>query len=132
MELLTADYVLAGLMIVLAVMGLFRGLSGTLGFLAAVLAGLVAATFGWSLSADWFEPVWQRVLAVLVATLLVFGIVRMLVKRMVNGLLAQPADAVFGFLVGVLTWAAVVVAWAYSGAFLEYSAVATEVARYVR
>lgn len=132
MELLPADYVLGGLMIVLAVMGLFRGLSGTLAFLAALLAGMAVATFGWHLSADWFEPLWQRAAVVLVATLLAFGLVRMIVRRLVHGLLAQPADAVFGFLTGALTGCAVIVAWAFSGLLLEYSAVVSEVARYVR
>ena len=38
MNLLPADYALGGLAIALAVLGLFRGLSGTLAFLMATLA----------------------------------------------------------------------------------------------
>ena len=78
-----------------------------------------------------FEHLWVRALAVLAGLLVVFGIVRALVRRFVNGLLAQPADAIFGFLAGVLLVALVAVGWAVSGLFLEYSYIASELARYV-
>lgn len=119
-------------MIVLAVMGLFRGLSGALGFLAASMAAAAAGTFGWPLSETWFAEVWQRGAVVLVAVLISFGLVRLLVKKAVNGLLSQPSDAIFGCLVGILTGVLLLAAWAYSGFWTEYSALATEVARYVR
>ena len=78
------------------------------------------------------DAVWMRGAAVLVGTLLVFGIVRFVVKRTVNGLLAQPSDALFGFLVGAVAGALLIVAWGFGGFALEYSNLAAEAARYVR
>ena len=69
--------------------------------------------------------------AVLVALLVAFGIVRALVRRFVNGLLAQPADAIFGFLTGLVVVALLLAGWAFSGLYLEYSFLASEFARYV-
>ena len=132
MELLPADYALLALMTVLAVLGLFRGFSGTLAFLVAAASAAASAALGWRLSAEWLDAVWMRAAAVLVGTLLVFGLVRLFVKKTVNGLLAQPSDAIFGFLVGLLSGGLVVAAWAFSGWALDYSNLASEVARYVR
>ena len=127
-----ADYVLCGLTIVMAVLGLFRGFSGTLGFVLAALAATLTATFGWTLSVSFTEVTWQRAGAVLVATLLAFGLVRMIVKKLVNGLLAQPSDAILGFLIGAALGVLVLVAWAHSGLYLEYSQLAKELSAYVR
>ena len=127
-----ADYILCGLTIVMAVLGLFRGFSGTLGFVLAAIAATLTATFGWSLSASFTEVTWQRAGAVLVATLLAFGLVRLIVKKLVNGLLAQPSDAIFGLLIGVALGAVALLAWAHSGLYLEYSHLAKELSAYVR
>ena len=132
MEFLPADYALLGLVTVCAVTGLFRGFSGTLAFLVALVAAAGSAALGWRLSTEWFDAVWMRGAAVLVGTLLVFGIVRFVVKRTVNGLLAQPSDALFGFLVGAVAGALLIVAWGFGGFALEYSNLAAEAARYVR
>ena len=127
-----ADYILCGLTIVMAVLGLFRGFSGTLGFVLAAIAATLTATFGWSLSASFTNVTWQRAGAVLVATLLAFGLVRMIVKKLVNGLLAQPSDAILGFLIGAALGVLVLVAWAHSGLYTEYSHLAKELSAYVR
>lgn len=127
-----ADYALCGVTIVMAVLGLFRGFSGTLGFVLGAVAAAFAASFGWVHSASFTDVAWQRGAGVLVATLLAFGIVRLVVKKLVNGLLAQPSDAIFGFLIGAALGILVLVAWAYSGAYLEYSTLAQEAAAYVR
>ena len=132
MQLLPADYVLCGLAIVMAVTGLFRGFSGTLAFLLASALAALAAGFCWTLSASYSDVVWMRAVGVLVATLLAFGLVRFVVKKIVNGLLAQPADAIFGMLAGAIAGALLVVAWAWSGVYLEYSNLARGVAAYVR
>ena len=126
-----ADYVIAGLAVVSAVLGLFRGFSGTLAFCLATAAAGVVGSVGWRVSEPWFEQLWARGLAVLVALLLAFGIVRVLVRRFVNGLLAQPADAIFGFLTGFIIVALLLAGWAVSGLFLEYSFLASELAAYV-
>ena len=129
---LPADYALCGLTIVMAVLGLFRGFSGTLGFALGAIAALVTASFGWTYSASLTTVMWQRGTGVLVATLLAFGLVRLIVKKLVNGLLAQPSDAVFGFLIGAALGVLILVAWAHSGIYLEYSILAKEAAAYVR
>ena len=127
-----ADYAICGITIVMAVLGLFRGFSGTLGFVLGAVAAAFAASFGWTYSASFTDVAWQRGAGVLVVTLLAFGIVRLIVKKLVNGLLAQPSDAIFGFLIGVALGVLILVAWAYSGAGLEYSTLAKEASAYVR
>ena len=129
---LPADYALCGITVVMAVLGLFRGFSGTLGFVLGAVAAAFAASFGWAYSASFTDVAWQRGAGVLVATLLAFGVVRLIVKKLVNGLLAQPSDAIFGFLVGAALGVLILAAWAYSGAYLEYSTLAKEAAAYVR
>ena len=131
-NLLPADYAICGITVVMAVLGLFRGFSGTLGFVLGAVVAVFAASFGWVYSVSFTDVVWQRGAGVLVVTLLAFGIVRLIVKKLVNGLLAQPSDAIFGFLVGAALGILVLVAWAYSGAYLEYSTLAREVSAYVR
>ena len=131
MILLPADYVLIAFVLGWAVLGLFRGFSGSVAFLAGVvIAGLFAVT-GWRYSADYLSVAWQRGLATFVATLIVFGIVRFLIGRFVNKLLAQPADAIFGFLIGAAVGCLPMVVWALSGFCLEYSTLASEIAGYV-
>lgn len=132
MELLAADYCIGALAVVMAVLGLFRGLSGTLAFAAASAAGLFVASFGWSYSATLTAVTWQRAGGVLLASLLSFALVRIVVKRLVGGMLAQPSDAIFGMLAGVAIAALVVLAWAWSGMYVEYSRVVQEVAAHVR
>ena len=132
MELLPADYALCGLTLVLAVTGLFRGFSGTLAFVLATASAVLAGMFGWTYSESFTPVVWMRVAGTLVGTLLVFGLVRMIVKKLVNGLLAQPSDALFGMAIGVLCGAVVLVAWSSSGLYPEYSNLVKAVAPYVR
>ena len=127
---LPADYVLCGLTLVMAVLGLFRGFSGTLGFFVAALAAAFVGPFGWTYSASLTSVTWQRAVGVLVATLLAFGLVRLVVKKLVNGLLAQPSDALLGLLLGVGFGAALLVAWAHSGMYLEYSHLAKVLSSY--
>ena len=129
---LPADYALCGLTVVMAVLGLFRGFSGTLGFVLGAIAALFTASFGWTYSASLTAVMWQRGTGVLVATLLAFGLVRLMVKKLVNGLLAQPSDAVFGFLIGAALGVLILVVWAHSGIYLEYSTLAKEASVYVR
>ena len=126
MEFLVADYCIGAVAVVMAVLGLFRGFSGTLAFAAASAAGLFVASFGWAYSATLTAVTWQRVGGVLFVSLLAFALVRIVVK------LAQPSDAIFGMLAGVAIAALVVLAWAWSGMYVEYSRVVQEVAAHVR
>ena len=132
MELLPADYVLLGLTGVMALMGLFRGFSGTLAFFLASAAAAVAGPMLWTYSATVSDQVWVRGLGVGLATLLMFGLVRLIVKKCVNGLLSQPSDAIFGFLVGIAFGIAVVAVWGYAGVYLEHSNLATTAAGYLK
>ena len=116
----------------MAVLGLFRGFSGTLAFAAASAAGLFVASFGWAYSAAFTAVAWQRAAGVALATLLSFALVRIIVKRVVNGMLAQPSDAIFGMLTGLAMAALLVLAWAWSGVYVEYSCLVQEVASHVR
>ena len=132
MTFLPADWVICAIAAVAAITGLFRGFSGTLAFFIAVAVAALMASFGWGYSLNFTAVTWMRGGIVLVATLLIFGIVRLLVKKLVNGLLSQPSDAIFGFLVGALFGAILLAGWAYSGMYLEYSNLAREVSGYVR
>lgn len=132
MQLLPGDYVLCGLTLVLAVTGLFRGFSGTLAFVLATVAAGGAGVLGWPYSASFTPVVWMRGAGTLVVTLLVFGLVRLTVKKLVNGLLAQPSDALFGAAIGALVGALLLCLWAYTGFHIEYSRLAQELAPYVR
>lgn len=132
MTFLGADYALACFTVIAAVTGLFRGFSGTLAFLLALAAAGAVFGFGWPYSQTFTQEVWMRALAVLVAALLVFGAVRCVVKKCVNGLLSQPADSLFGMLAGLCAGVLAVGAWAYSGMFLEYSNLAGMAAGFLR
>lgn len=124
----TADYAIVAFTCVMAVMGLFRGLSGMIAFIAATVVSVFAASFGWSYSAQFSDVVWIRAIGDLVATLIVFGLIRLIIKKAVNGLLSQPSDSIFGMLTGLLSGTLLVLAWAKSGIYLEYSNLAKEVA----
>ena len=102
MTLLSADYVILSVAAAAGIAGLFIGFSGALAFLAATSVAALGGRTVWMFGAPYFEAAWTRGLVTLLAALVVFGIVRWAVKRMVNGLLKQPADAVFGFLVASL------------------------------
>ena len=130
-DLQTADYILCGATIVAAVTGLFRGFSGTIAFALASAAAAVTGSLGWTRSAELTDVLWQRGAGVLVVSLLVFGIVRLVVKKLVNGLLAQPSDAILGAVLGTALGAAVLLVWAYSGLYTEYSALVRAVAAYI-
>ena len=132
MQLLPADYVLCGITLVMAVTGLFRGFSGTLAFMLATVAAAGAGFLGWPYSASFTPVLWMRGAGTLVGVLLVFGLVRLIVKKLVGGLLAQPSDALFGAVIGSLVGVLLLVLWSYTGFHIEYSNLAQEIAPYVR
>lgn len=98
-----ADYVILSASAIAGVAGLFIGFSGAAAFLAATVIGALSGRVVWSLSANFLETSWTRGLATAVVTLLIFGFSRWAVRRIVNGLLKQPADSCFGFLVSAIT-----------------------------
>lgn len=107
MTLEPADYVVLSTTVITAVFGLFIGFSGTLAFFAGALLAVACGFFAWDPSADLIANSWLRALAVGVASLLVFGLVRFVVKKSVHGFVAQPGDAILGALVSALTGATV-------------------------
>jgi len=107
MQFYTADYVLGAVTLVAAILGMFGGFSGALGFCAGVAAAGAAGKFGYGYVAAYCSTQWMSALATLVISLVAFGVARAIVRRIVKGLLAQPADAIFGFLVAAVTGAAV-------------------------
>ena len=99
----TADYVILTASAIAGVMGLFIGFSGTMAFLAATIVSALAGKVVWALSAGYLATNWSRGLATVLITLLIFGLVRWAVRRIVNGLLKQPADSIFGFLLAAVS-----------------------------
>lgn len=128
MVLQAADYAIIAFTSVMAIMGLFRGLSGMIAFIAATVVSVFAASFGWTYSAEFSEVVWIRAIGDLVATLIVFGLIRLIIKKAVNGILSQPSDSIFGMFLGLISGTLVVITWAKSGVYLEYSNLVKEVA----
>ena len=129
--MLPGDWALGAIALTLAVMGIFRGFSGSLSFVAASASATTAAMFFWGYLTRWDMQTWVRGAITLTLSLLVFGLIRTIVKRFVHGLLAQPADAIFGFVVGLVVSAIVILAWAASGIGLEYSNIVREVSQHV-
>lgn len=127
-EMLPMDWVLAGFVLSMAVMGLFRGFSGTLAFMVAIAAASVAGFKAWELAPNWIGQLWMCGAATLMVVLIVFGIVRLIVKKVVNGILAQPSDAIFGFVAGAVAGLVVIFVWAKTGLYTEYSNIVMEVA----
>lgn len=103
MELLTADYVALIIALAGAVIGLFIGFSGALAFLCGSCVAGALATFAFPALAQEIANVWARGIAVGIAALIAFGLVRFLVRKLVHGLLAQPGDAIFGSIVAAVT-----------------------------
>lgn len=114
MALGTSDYVILGVSVAAAILGAFGGFSGALAFLAGVGAAVAALRFGWPILDARIQTPWLLAVAALVCALLVFGAVRLVVKKTVNHLLAQPADAIFGFLIAALAGFAAAIAGAYA------------------
>lgn len=113
MNLATADIVILCVAAGGLVLGGFFGFSGALAFVAGAVAASLVGHFGWPFLGGFFVSTWARVLALVVLTLLSFGIVRALVRKMSGLMLAQPADFIFGALIGAATAGVLAVATAW-------------------
>ena len=129
--LLPADYGLLALVGLLGLLGLFRGLSGVLAFIAGSVTAVFICIWGWNAPFLAEYELWKKGLAVALAGLLGFGLVRLLVKFSINKLVSQPSDAIFGCVLGILTGGLVIVGWALSGLGLEYSNLVNLIIPYV-
>lgn len=105
MDLFVADYVLLALIAFFAVFGLFNGFSGGLAFLLGQVAAYFCGRFTWAPTGDFMTNVYLRGITVGIVALFAFFLTRMLVKRLVRGLVAQPADAIFGTILYAITGA---------------------------
>ena len=103
-----ADYGFMALAIILVVMGLFRGASGFFAFVSALAGAAAAAMCLWPYTASFSQELWVRSAIELVSVLLVYGVLRMIIKKVVNGLLSQPSDSIFGVLIALLFSALIV------------------------
>lgn len=98
-----SDYAILATSLFGVVVGLFIGFSGALAFLCGAIAAGAFATIAFPFLAGEIANVWVRGILVGVAALLVFGLVRLIVRKLVHGLLAQPGDAIFGALISALS-----------------------------
>jgi uncharacterized membrane protein required for colicin V production len=106
------DWFLVAVTAFLTVVGLFKGLSGQLGSLVGMVAGVAAGYLlfdpisGFVSGGNWVSgDVAQKALAGildLVVALVVFGVVMRIVAKFVSFLIPQPMDAVAGGFVGLL------------------------------
>lgn len=127
MDLLPLDYVLGGAGIFLALLGLLRGFSGELGSACGWAAAAATAYFGWNGLQERLPERWQLAAAVLVATLVVFGLVRVTVAKLVHLALARPTDAFLGLLLGFAKVAAAVVLLVRFQVATDYSRILQQV-----
>ena len=132
MQLQPADYAIGGVAVVFAAMGLFRGFSGTLAFFAASAAAAFAAVASRPVAVQALGAEWARVAAGIAVSVVAFGVVRLIVKKTVNGLLDQPTDSIAGVAAGLLLWAVLVYAATLHPWMRERSALVREVAVHVR
>ena len=114
MGLGSSDYVIISMSVASAVLGMFGGFSGALAFLAGVGAAVAALRFGWGFLESNIETPWVLALTALICAIIVFGVARLLVKRFVKNMLAEPADAIFGALTAAVAGFATAIAAAYA------------------
>ena len=136
MNLAPPDYVILALAAGGAVTGVFIGLSGALAFFAGAVGALFASKFCWPLTASYFSSGMARGVAVSLASLVSFWIVRAAIRRTVKLALAQPGDAVFGAVAAAVSGLAVGLGVVWLAQFLgipgsEGSVLLSEVAAHV-
>lgn len=103
-----ADYAFLALSCFFVILGLFRGASGVFSFVAATVVSIAFSIFIWTYITGFFESQWVRVTLLIILALLAFGLVRVIVDGLVTALLAQPADSIFGVILGIALGALVI------------------------
>ncbi len=124
MPLTIVDICFIALTVVSVLIGLLRGASGFLAFAAATAGASVAAIHCWSYTLRISEAAWIRVIVSLVLALLIFAILRAVVKKIVNGLLSQPSDSFFGIVIALLLSVAIVFFASKTDLAKEHSSIA--------
>lgn len=77
-------------------------------FVAATVVSIAFSIFIWTYITGFFESQWVRVTLLIILALLAFGLVRVIVDGLVTALLAQPADSIFGVILGIALGALVI------------------------
>lgn len=102
MELTIPDYAILSMTAGGALVGLFVGFSGAIAFLSGFVASVFVGRVSWVWAAAWVASPGMRSLVSALAALLAFGLVRLVVRKCVHGLVAQPGDALFGLFFAAL------------------------------
>ena len=132
MELLPADYVLLGFAFLATATGGVCGLSGIIAFASALGLSVFSAFVLWPFALARVDTPWAAALAVFVAAIIVYAIVRVILKKTVNIMMSQPSDSILGMVVGFVLAVGFVYAWARTGFLAEHSSIVTGVSAYVR
>lgn len=126
-----ADYAFLALSCFFVILGLFRGASGVFSFVAATVVSIAFSIFIWTYITGFFESQWVRVTLLIILGLLAFGFVRVIVEGLVTALLAQPADSIFGVILGIALGALVIYIAANIPLVREHSVIAREVSHLI-
>lgn len=132
MEFLTADYVIFAVAGIFAILGMIGGFSSAAAFSAGTVAGVVSAYVGWGFLADRFSETWSHALASAAIALVAFALARIIVRKVVHNLLAQPADAIFGSLTGAISGFAIAASVATLLVIMNIVPINSTVVDYVR
>lgn len=103
MTLTFLDLVVSAVTLLATVGGVFVGFSGSLAFLAGLSVSVLGGIYTYPYAEHMIENGLLRVFCVALAGIVVFGLVRGIVKRFVRGLVAQPGDAIIGALISGIT-----------------------------
>lgn len=102
-DLLTPiDYILLAFSCFFVILGAIRGASGIFSFLVGIVFSCAAVIFLWPTLESFVVQQPVRYLVACVGALLFFGGVRVIVRKVVNDILDQPADMIFGIVSGVV------------------------------
>lgn len=126
-----ADYVLLALSCFFVILGVFRGVSGFFSLVSGSIVSFASSVFLWPVICGRFASPWVRAALVILAALVVFGLVRVVVGRIVSRLLSQPADSIFGLVLGAALGALLIYVVAGIPVAREYSVIAREVSRLI-
>lgn len=126
-----ADYVLLALSCFFVILGVFRGVSGFFSLVSGSIVSFASSVFLWPVICGRFASPWVRVALIILAALVVFGLVRVVVGRIVSRLLSQPADSIFGLVLGAALGALLIYVVAGIPVAREYSVIAREVSRLI-
>lgn len=125
------DYVILALACFFVILGLFRGVSGVFSLISASIISFAVSVFLWPQTKEFIDPLWLRVVAIIVLALITFGLVRVIVGKFVSKLLAQPADSIFGAVIGLMLGALLVYISANIPIVRDNSVIAREVSHLI-